>query len=219
MERKYNVLVADDHMIFLEGLKYLLKDESNLIISDSAANGREAINKCKSGKVDIVIMDINMPVIDGIEATREIKRHRPELKVIMLSMLSDIDTVNKSLEAGADAFVIKDSGSDELLEAIRMVSKNKIYISPSIAHLFSDNNNNNKDNSQSDCIRFSQNIISPREQSILKLIADGYTNKDIAGLLFISVKTVDTHRKNMLAKLNLPNTAALVKFAFQNKLV
>lgn len=217
MERKYNVLVVDDHMIFLEGLKYLLKDEINLLISDSAANGREAINKCKSGEIDIVIMDINMPVINGIEATREIKRHRPELKVIMLSMLSDINTVNRALEAGADAFVIKDSSSDELLEAMRMVYKNKIYISASIAHLFKDNNN--KDSSQSDCVRFSQNIISPREQSILKLIAEGYTNKEIAGLLFISVKTVDTHRKNMLAKLNLPNTAALVRFAFQNKLV
>ena len=201
----------------MEGLKYLLKDEINLSISDSAANGREAIDKCKSGKVDIVIMDINMPVIDGIEATREIKRHRPELKVIMLSMLSDIDTVNKSLEAGADAFVIKDSSSDELHEAIRMVRKNKIYISSSLSYLFTDNNN--KHNSQSDYIRFSQSIISPREQSILKLIVEGYTNKEIAGLLFISVKTVDTHRKNMLAKLNLPNTAALVRFAIQNKLV
>jgi DNA-binding NarL/FixJ family response regulator len=219
MERKYNLLVADDHRIFLEGLKYLLKDEINMNISDTAANGREAIDKCKSGNIDLVIMDISMPVIDGIEATREIKRHRPKLKVIMLSMLSDIDTVNKSLEAGADAFVIKDSGSEELLKAMRMVVKNKIYISTSIAHLFTDYNNINKSNSQFNYIRFSQNIISPREQSILKLIVEGFTNKEIAALLFISVKTVDTHRKNMLAKLNLPNTAALVKFAFQNKLV
>ena len=132
-------------------------------------------------------------------------------------MLSDIPSITKAINAGADAYILKDTGSDDLLKAFKSIRKGEFYISESIAHLFGSVNGQTK--LKEEYIQFSENIITKREQSVLKLIVEGYTNQQIADTLFISVKTADTHRKNMLAKLNLSNTASLVKFAMDNKLV
>lgn len=216
-DKKYKLLAADDHRLFVEGLHYVLKKEMNIEITDFAYNGKEAIDKCRAGDFDAVLMDINMPVIDGITATAEIKQLFPHIKVIILSSANDMQTIANAIRSGANAFILKEEGSAELLKALKSINKNDVYLSPSIAHLFSNQSFNPK--TRTDYIKFSESIITPREQSILKLIADGYTNQAIADSLFISVKTVDTHRKNMLAKLKLPNTAALVKFGIENKLI
>src|SRR5205814_1549591 len=141
----------------------------------------------------------------------------PHVKVIVLSTASDLTTISNAIKAGADAYILKHEGSSELISALKAITKNEIFLSPTIAHFFS--NNASKAKTRNDYIQFSTNLITPREQSVLRLIADGYTNQQIADTLFISVKTADTHRKNILAKLKLSNTAALVKFAIENKLI
>ncbi|MBL0105391.1 MAG: response regulator transcription factor [Bacteroidetes bacterium] len=217
-DKKLKLLIADDHRLFIEGLRFVLKEEFGIEIAGFVLNGKEAIEQCKKEKFDVVLMDINMPVIDGIEATREIKRLNPEIKIIIISMLGDLPNVTKAINAGADAFVLKNADSDDLMKAFQSIAKNEIYVSESITHFFTRDNNNSL-KTKKEYIQFSENVITPREQSVLKLIVEGYTNQQIADTLFISVKTADTHRKNMLAKLNLPNTASLVKFAIENKLV
>ncbi len=216
--KKLKLLIADDHRLFIEGLRFLLKEEFDLDLLAYAVNGKDVIDKCNQEEFDLILMDINMPIINGIDTTRQIKSTHPSIKIIVLSMLNDLPTINKALEAGADGFILKNVGIDELLESFKSVFKNEIYISKSLLPYFTrDSVNILKTKSQ--YIQFSENIITPREQSVLKLIVEGFTNQQIADTLFISVKTADTHRKNMLAKLNLSNTALLVKFAIDNKLV
>lgn len=217
-EKMFKLLVADDHRLFIDGLKYILKDELHIEIAGFALNGKEAIEKCKKENYNVVLMDINMPVIDGIHATHEIKQLFPHIKIIMISMLTDLPSVTKALDAGADAYILKNAGTDDLLKAFKALRKNELYISESLSHFFT-RNNANKITTKAEYVQFSESLITHREQSILKLIVEGYTDPQIAQTLFISDKTVSTHRKNMLAKLNLPNTAALVKFAVDNKLV
>lgn len=216
-DSKLKLLIVDDHQLFISGLKLILKDQLDLEITDYALNGKDAIEKARKEKFDIILMDINMPMIDGIEATREIKRMSKHTKVLIVSMLTDFDTVTKVLKAGADGFLIKNADATEFVKAFYALQNDEIYLSGVLSDLFS-KDKNGKINKK-EYIQFTENIVTPREKSILKMIAEGHTNQVIADTLFLSVKTVDTHRNNMLAKLNLPNTAALVKFAFDNKLV
>jgi len=218
MPKPLRLLVADDHRMFIDGMKYILQDEMHIEIAGFALNGKEAIEKCKAEDFDVVLMDLNMPVIDGVQATRTIKEHNPDIKIIIVSMLTDLPSVTKSFYAGADAYILKNSGKDDLLKAFKALGKNEIYISESIAHFFT-RDTQKKITTKQEYIKFSESLITPREQSVLKLIVEGSTDQHIAEILFISDKTVSTHRKNMLAKLKLPNTAALVKFAVENKLV
>jgi DNA-binding NarL/FixJ family response regulator len=215
-QHKLKLLVADDHRLFMEGLQYVLKQELHIEIAGFAINGKEAIEKCQED-FDVVLMDVRMPLIDGIQATAAIKQLYPHIRIIIISTASDLTTISSAIKAGADAYILKDEGSGELISALRAINKNEIFLSPSIAHYFS--NDTSKLKTRNDYIQFSANLITPREQSVLRLIAEGYTNQQIADTLFISVKTADTHRKNMLAKLKLSNTAALVKFAIENKLI
>ena len=217
-QQKLRLLIADDHLLFIEGLKYILKDELHIEIAGFALNGRDAIEKCKSGDYDVVLMDINMPIIDGLEAAKEIRTHHPGIKIIMVSMLDNPASVTKALKAGADAYVLKNTGTADLLDAFKTVRRNEVYISPSLEHFFS-SDVKGKLKPKSEYIRFSESIITEREHQILKLIVEGFTDPEIAKTLYLSDKTVSTHRKNMLAKLQVPNTAALVKFAMENKLV
>jgi DNA-binding NarL/FixJ family response regulator len=214
---KLKLLIADDHQLFISGLKLILKEQLGLEITDYALDGNEAIQKARKEFFDVILMDINMPMIDGIEATREIKKSNKDTKVLVVSMLTDFDTVSKALRAGADGFLIKNADASEFVKAFRVLRDNEVYLSSVLSDLF-DKDKNGKINKK-EYIQFTENIVTPREKSILKMIAEGHTNQVIAETLFLSVKTVDTHRNNMLAKLNLPNTAALVKFALDNKLV
>jgi DNA-binding NarL/FixJ family response regulator len=164
--------------------------------------------------IDCVIMDINMPQLNGLEATKVIKKERPHIKVIVVSMLCDASIVNKMLRAGADAFINKDVGKDELLKAIDKVMNDEKYISPDISlKLFTHLNDRNVTDTEN------EKHLTPREIEIIRHIAAGLTNIEIAAKLFLSTVTVDTHRKNMLAKLQLKNTATLVKYAADHKLL
>lgn len=214
---KTRLLIADDHLLFINGLRLIMKETMNIDVADHALNGKEAIEKCRKEHFDFVLMDINMPVIDGIEATREIKLHHPETKVLIVSMRSDLDAVSKVMKAGADGFLIKNADASEFRKAFHDIQNGKIYLSEYFSTLV--NVQKNGDAKRSDYIRFSENIITAREKSVLKLICEGFTNAEIAETLFLSVATVNTHRNNMLAKLNLPNTAALVRFGIDNKLI
>jgi len=209
-----NLLIADDHQLIIDGLIKILETEKTIGNIYSVNNGKEAVDKALTYNIDCVIMDINMPVLNGLEATKLIKKAKPEIKVIVVSMLYDASIVSKMMKAGADAFINKDTGKIELLKAIEKLMNNEKYISPEISNNlfihFADRNVNTRDN---------ERHLTPREIEIIRYIADGLTNQEIAIKLFLSPVTVDTHRKNMLAKLHLKNTAALVKYAAEHKLL
>ncbi len=209
-----NLLVADDHQIITDGLSKILEAEKTIGKIYTANNGREAVEKALLYDIDCVIMDINMPVLNGLEATKLIKKEKHFIKVIVVSMLCDASIVNKMLKAGADAFINKDTGKNELLKAITKVMQDEKYISPEISNnLLTHLTDRNVIDTEI------EKHLTPREIEIIHYIADGLTNHEIADKLFLSIVTVDTHRKNMLAKLHLKNTASLVKYAADHKLL
>jgi two-component system response regulator DegU len=159
-DKKLQLLIADDHRIFTEGLQQLLKHALQAEIKGIALNGKEAIEKCGQTDIDAIIMDIHMPVIDGIQATHTIKQLYPCIKVIIISTSDDMNTITHALKAGADAYVLKDEGSEDLLAAFKTISKDEIFISSSIAHLFTAERNRSK--TMEKCIQFAENLITPR---------------------------------------------------------
>ena len=216
-DKKLKLLIADDHRMFIEGLQLMLKHQLQMEIVGYALNGKDAVEMCSRSDIDAVIMDIHIPIINGVEATRIIKQLYPYIKVVIISSEDNTNTVADALKAGADAYVLKEAESNELCKAFKAVIRDEIYISESIAHFFK--KNNKPALSSTEYLQHKENFITPREQAILKLISEGYTNQQIAKTLFIAVSTADTHRKNILSKLKLPNTAALIRFAVENKLV
>jgi len=209
-----NLLIADDHQLITDGISKILETEKIIGEIHTARNGQEAVNMVLTNDIDCVIIDINMPVLNGLEATKLIKQQKPSVKVIVVSMLSDAAIVSKMMKAGADVFINKDTGKTELLKAIAKAMQGEKYISPEISnnlitHL-TDRRVQTADNEKK---------LTPRELEIIRLIAEGLTNHEIAGKLFLSNVTVDTHRKNMLAKLHLKNTASLVKYAADHNLL
>ena len=209
-----HLLIADDHQLIIDGLTKILETENTIGEIYSANNGREAVDKVSTHNIDCVIMDINMPVLNGLEATKLIKKEKPEIKIIVVSMFCDAAIVNKMLKAGADAFINKDTGKNELLRAIDKVMHGEKYISPEIStNLFTHLSDRNVSGTEN------EKHLTTREIEIIRYIADGLTNNEIADKLFLSTGTVDTHRKNMLAKLHLKNSAALVKYAAEHKLL
>ena len=209
-----NLLIADDHQLFIDGLTKILENEKIIGEIFSVNNGKEVLETISLQPIDCIIMDINMPLMNGLETTKEVKTSNPEIKIIVVSMQCDVSIVSKMLKAGADGFINKDTGKDELLTAINKVMGNEKYISPAISRnlftFFSGKKNVSSEN---------EKHLTARELEIIKLIADGLTNQEIAAKLFLSTVTVDTHRKNMIAKLQLKNTASLVKYAFEHKLL
>jgi len=209
-----NLLIADDHLLITEGLSKILEEEAIINEVYTVSNGQEAVDKVAAFDIDCVIMDISMPVLNGLEATKLIKKEKPGIKVIVVSMFCDASIVNKLLKAGADGFINKNTGKYELLKAIDKVMSGEKYISPDIAtNLFvhlNDRSVNTLDNDKH---------LTVREIEIIGYIANGLTNHEIADKLFLSIVTVNTHRKNMLAKLHLKNTASLVKYAAEHNLL
>jgi DNA-binding NarL/FixJ family response regulator len=209
-----NLLIADDHQLISDGIAMIMEQEKGIGDVHTVRNGREAVDMALSKEIDCVIMDINMPVLNGVEATKLIKQGKPQTKVIVVSMLCDAAVVSKMMKAGADAFINKDTGKTELLRALEKVMLGEKYISPVISNnLITHLTDRTVDTTSP------EKHLTARELQIIRLIAEGFTNHEIADRLFLSLVTVNTHRKNMLAKLHLKNTAALVKYAADHKLL
>jgi DNA-binding NarL/FixJ family response regulator len=209
-----NLLIVDDHQLITDGISQILESKKMIGEIHTAKNGKEAVDKALAENIDCVIMDINMPILNGLEASKLIKKDKPLIKIIVVSMLCDAAIVSKMLKAGADAFINKDTGKAELLKAIDKVMHDEKYISSEIStNLFAHLNDRNISSSEN------EKHLTTREIEIIRYIAEGFTNHEIADKLFLSHVTVDTHRKNILAKLQLKNTAALVKYAAEHKLL
>ena len=205
------ILLADDHTIVRQGLKLILSAHPDLEVIGEAANGREAVELASKLKPDIVLMDVAMPELNGIEATRRMVHETPRLRVLVLSMHKEAVYVREILKAGARGYILKDAIDTELLSAVRSVAKGDGYISPAVSGaLLSDYRQNVTD---------PLDLLSSREREVLQLIAEGKTNKEIATKLNLSVYTVDSHRGKVMEKLNLHSTGELVRFAMKHGLV
>jgi DNA-binding NarL/FixJ family response regulator len=208
------LFLVDDHAVVREGLKVLLDDESDLEIVGEADNGRDAIGRIGSLRPNLVVMDLSMPGLNGIEATRQIRREFLWLKIVVLSMHTHEEYIYQSLQAGAEGYVLKQSNSKELLAGIRAVLAGGSFLSPSISRTVIDGyvhraESRGRDNSD-------QDQLTSRERELLQLMAEGVPNREIAKILDISVKTVESHRSNMMRKLGLSNKTELLRYAFTN---
>lgn len=204
------ILIVDDHTMFINGLRLLLSAMPGFEVSGVASNGQQALEHLAGNETDIILMDVNMPVLNGYQTTFQVRQQYPEVKIIILSMLADELSVAKLLEAGAHGYLFKNADEEELLEALETVGENAIYITREIRDKICLSRKNAPANEEA--VK-----LSSREMDIARLIMEGYTNTEISDKLFISVRTAETHRKNILAKLNLKNTASLVKYLMENK--
>jgi two-component system response regulator NreC len=208
------ILVADDHKIVRDGLRTLIEKENGMEVIAEAEDGRSAVKQAKKLLPDIVIMDITMPDLNGIDATRAIFEEAPGVKIIALSMHSDRRFVSGMLEAGASGYLLKDSAFEELATAIRAVVANQIYLSPKIADIVVRRFVSKSASTE----RSAFTELTKREREVLQLLAEGVSTKEIAGRLNLSVKTVETHRANIMDKLDIHTISKLVKYAIREGL-
>lgn len=213
------IIIADDHRIIRDGLKSLLSDEKDIRIIGEAADGEEALVKTRELKPDILIADISMPELNGIEMTRLLSKEGLDTKVLIVSMHDNEDYISQALDAGASGYLLKDSSKDELLKAIKAVQDGETYCSGDVSKILL---NKFLVSSRSKKLKIESEDrleLTKREKEILKLISDGLSNKEIANLLFVSTRTIDTHRYNVMQKLNVKNGAELVRIAFKLNLI
>lgn len=215
MAHRKRIVIAEDHTILREGLKALLSQDPDLEIAGEAKDGLEAIRVISELKPDLALMDLSMPKMSGIDAIREVKRCCPDTKILVLTVHKNEEYVMASLKAGANGYLLKESTHQELLQAVTHVLDGKPYLSPGISDTIISGYLSGK----KDEVHTPLEALSQREKEILKLIAEGHRNKEIAELLFISIKTVEKHRDNIMKKLDLHSTLALAKFAMDNGLV
>lgn len=213
---KHKVIIAEDHAILRDGLKSLLTSSMDFEVVGEAEDGREAIKCVERLKPELIIMDLSMPRMNGMEAIREIKRVFKDIKVLVLTVHKDEEYILATFKAGADGYVLKDSSYHELMMAIKSVLRGKRYISPGISEKVLEGYLEGRERLKE---KTSWETLTPREREILKLIAEGYKNKEIAEELCISVKTVEKHRSNLMEKLDLHNIQALTTFAIEKGLV
>lgn len=216
MNAKSKIVLAEDHTILREGLKSLLSSSQDFEVIGEAADGREAIRCIEKLKPDLILIDLSMPRMNGMEAIREIRRLSKEVKIIVLTVHKSEEYILASFKAGADGYVLKDATHEELLMAIKSVLKGKNYISPEISEKVLEGYLEGRKRLKS---QTSWETLTSREREILKLIAEGYKNKEIAEELCISVKTVEKHRSNIMEKLDLHNVQALTALAIEKGLV
>jgi two-component system response regulator NreC len=211
---KIKLLITDDHQLFREGLANLLFSALDIEVIAQAENGKEAIEKAKQFKPDVVLLDIAMPKMNGIEATRELKRIMPNVKIVAVSMHSEKQYVKGILEAGADGYLLKNCTYRQLTDAIYSVYSGKKFLSEDVTELVI---NGYLDPSKTNSDRYS--ALSAREKEIFVLFAEGKSTREIGETLFISVKTVGTHKQHILKKLGVKNTADIVKYALKKELI
>ncbi len=210
-----NILLVDDHDIVRDGIKALLEDEIGFTIVSEAESGEEAVAACREYDVDLVIMDINMPEMNGIESTKQIKEEFEEIKVLALTMMDEDQHIRKMIEAGASGYILKSSNKIELIDAITTILDGQHYFSDDATHsVMMDLVKGKTEDESSD-----PGQLTDREIEVLELIVEQYTNQQIADELYISIRTVDAHRRNLLQKTGAKNTAGLVTYAIKHDLV
>jgi len=211
---KIKVLIADDHQLFRQGLINLLSESQEINLVGHADNGKDAYEKAVIYSPDVILMDISMPVMGGEEATRLVKKQMPQVKVIALTMHSDKHYIKSMLEAGVDGYLFKNCTYNQLIDAIKTVSSGKKYLSGDITEtLINDylNKETDKENNQSE--------LTERELDVLKLYAEGKTTREISDTLFVSIKTVGTHRQHIMEKLDIKTTVEMIKYALKKGII
>ena len=208
-----NILIADDHQMFIDGLKALLRREKNIHIAGEVGNGLDALEFIKKQQPDLLITDISMPGMSGVELTRQVKQHYPEVKVLVLSMYNDREIVGEILMSEAEGYILKNTGRQELINAIQRIADNSTYYSNEVLNIMMTRLKRQK------AIEKNTAQLTTREIEIVKLIMEEYSSEEIAEKLFISKRTVDTHRKNIIQKTSTRTLVGLIKFAIENNLV
>jgi DNA-binding NarL/FixJ family response regulator len=214
--RKIRILLADDHKLMRSGLKALIEQQSDLTVVGEADDGRQAVALAASLKPDLLVMDIGMPNLNGIEAAHQITQAYPETAIVMLSMHSDESYVLRALKAGAKGYLLKDSAESDLIRAVHAVAGGKSFFSPAVSKVLLDDYVRKLRRSGAED---AYDLLTPREREILQLIAEGKSNKDVANLLNLSVYTVETHRSNLMEKLNLRGVPELILYAVRKGII
>ncbi len=209
--KRIRILLADDHAVVRQGFRMILGAQPDMEIVGEAGNGREAVELAEQLRPDIVVMDVAMPELNGIEATRRLAASAPQTRVVALSMHKDSVYVREILRAGARGYLLKDSGAADLVSAVRAVAAGEGYISPAVSNAVLDDYRRHVTNPI--------DLLSSREREVLQMLAEGKTNKEIAGVLNLSVYTVDAHRGRIMEKLNVHSINELVRFAVRNGLI
>ena len=210
------VVLADDHSIVRKGLRAVLEEEPGIEVAAEASNGREAVRACEELRPHVAVIDIAMPQLNGIEAAVQIQKASPATGVIMLSMYSDETYIMRALTAGAKGYLLKDTAEEDVLPAVRAVMQGKSFFSPAIAKTLLE-----------DYVRYlrqrkledTYDLLTEREREVLQLLAEGKSNKEVAGVLNLSLSTIETHRTNLMQKLNLHSTSEIVLYAVRKKII
>lgn len=208
--------MADDHQLMRSGVRLMLERETDLAVVGEACDGREAVALVKSLKPEVVVMDIGMPNLNGIEAAHQMTEENPQLAIVMVSMHSDESYVLRALKAGARGYLLKDSAEADLIKAVHAVAGGKSFFSPAVSKLLLDDYVRKLKRSGTED---AYDLLTPREREVLQLIAEGKSNKDIANLLNLSVYTVESHRANLMEKLNLKGLPELILYAVRKGII
>jgi two-component system, NarL family, response regulator NreC len=216
MNQSIRILLADDHTVMRAGLRLLLERQPNLTVVGEAADGRQAVELAERERPDVVIMDIAMPHMNGVEAARQIVNHSPETAVAILSMHSDESYVIRSLKAGARAYLLKDSAETDLLEAVHAIREGKSFFSPAVRRILKEDYVHQLEEMGAED---SYELLTNREREVLQLVAEGKSNKEVANLLNLSLYTVETHRTHILQKLNLHSVPELILYAVRKGII
>ncbi len=210
------ILLADDHIVMRSGLRLLLERQPNLQVVGEAADGQEAVRLAAAEKPEVVIMDIAMPHLNGVEATRQIVTRNPETAVVILSMHSDESYVLRSLKAGARAYLLKDSAEADLIAAIHAIQEGKSFFSPGVRRILKEDYVHQLAKLG---VEDTYELLTPREREVLQLVSEGKSNKEVANLLNLSLYTVETHRTHILQKLNLHSVPELILYAVRKGII
>jgi DNA-binding NarL/FixJ family response regulator len=210
------VLLADDQGIVRRGMRALLESEPGVEIVGEASDGQEALRLCETTEPDVVILDVAMPMLNGIDVAAQARKRRPDLRIIVLSMYADESYVVRALNAGARGYLLKEATDDDLLPAVRAVASGRSFFSPAVSAMLLEDYVRHL---QQRGLEDSYHLLTDREREVLQMLAEGRTNKEVAAALDVSVSTVETHRANLMQKLNLHNTAEIVLYAVRKRII
>lgn len=216
MGEGYSLIIAEDHTLLREGLKSLLQSIPHLVVAGEASDGQMVVELCERQQPDLVLMDLSMPLMDGVQATRLIKKKHPGVRVLVLTVHGAGEYVYAALAAGADGYVLKDASNDEFILAVESVLGGKIYLSPGVSDEVVKGYLND---ARGQSVSSSWETLTPREQEIFQLVAEGYKNREIAEMLVVSVKTVEKHRSNLMQKLGVHSAAELRALALERGII